>query len=153
MIQRISYLTQLQQWIDKPLVKILTGIRRSGKSTVLLLLKEVLLNKGILENDIISINFESFTTEHLKNASSLYAHLTTQMTKEKKFYVLLDEIQEVQDWEKVINSLLVDYQVDIYLTGSNSHLLSSELATYLAGRYIEIPVYTLSFKEFENSNE
>ena len=153
MIQRISYLTQLQQWIDKPLVKILTGIRRSGKSTVLLLLKEVLLNKGILENDIISINFESFTTEHLKNASSLYAHLTTQMTKEKKFYVLLDEIQEVKDWEKVINSLLVDYQVDIYLTGSNSHLLSSELATYLAGRYIEIPVYTLSFKEYLAFND
>jgi predicted AAA+ superfamily ATPase len=152
MIQRTSYLTQLSQWIDKPLVKILTGIRRSGKSTVLLLLKEVLQNKGIPENDIISINFESFTTEHLKNASALYAHLTALMSKEKKFYLLLDEIQEVQDWEKVINSLLVDYQVDIYLTGSNSHLLSSELATYLAGRYIEIPVYTLSFGEYLEFN-
>jgi len=148
MIQRTSYLTQLQQWIDKPLVKILTGIRRSGKSTVLLLLKEELVQKGIPENNIITLNFESFTTEHLKNASSLYAHLAAIMTKEQKFYVLLDEIQEVEEWEKVINSLLVDYPVDVYLTGSNSHLLSSELATYLAGRYVEISIYTLSFNEY-----
>ena len=153
MIQRTSYLTQLQQWIDSPLVKILTGIRRSGKSTVLLLLKEELVQKGIPENTIITLNFESFTTEHLKNAASLYAHLAAIMTKGQKFYVLLDEIQEVQEWEKVINSLLVDYSVDIYLTGSNSHLLSSELATYLAGRYIEIPVYTLSFKEYLAFND
>ncbi|MBU3681329.1 MAG: ATP-binding protein [Flavobacterium sp.] len=148
MIKRTSYLTQLQQWIDKPLVKILTGIRRSGKSTVLLLLKEELVRKGIPVNTIHTLNFESFTTEHLKNATSLYAHLAAIMTKGQKFYLLLDEIQEVQEWEKVINSLLVDYSVDIYLTGSNSHLLSSELATYLAGRYIEIPVYTLSFSEY-----
>lgn len=148
MIERPSYLTALSQWIDTPLVKILTGIRRSGKSTVLLLLRKVLLNKGISENSIIAINFESFTTEHLKNAASLYAHLAEQLSKDKKFYILLDEIQEVHQWEKVINSLLVDFDVDVYLTGSNSHLLSSELATYLAGRYIEIPIYTLSFKEY-----
>jgi predicted AAA+ superfamily ATPase len=148
MIERPSYLTALYQWIDTPLVKILTGIRRSGKSTVLLLLRKVLLNKGISENSIIAINFESFTTEHLKNAASLYAHLAEQLSKDKKFYILLDEIQEVHQWEKVINSLLVDFDVDVYLTGSNSHLLSSELATYLAGRYIEIPIYTLSFKEY-----
>jgi predicted AAA+ superfamily ATPase len=148
MIERPSYLTALYQWIDTPLVKILTGIRRSGKSTVLLLLRKVLLNKGISENSIIAINFESFTTENLKNAASLYAHLAEQLSKDKKFYILLDEIQEVHQWEKVINSLLVDFDVDVYLTGSNSHLLSSELATYLAGRYIEIPIYTLSFKEY-----
>ena len=148
MIRRPFYLKELEQWIDKPLVKILTGIRRSGKSTILLLLKEVLSERGISENNIISLNFESFTTEHLKNATSLYAYLTGQITKDKKIYILLDEIQEVQDWEKVVNSLLVDFKVDVYLTGSNSHLLSSELATYLAGRYIEIPVYTLSFKEY-----
>ena len=148
MIRRPLYLKELEQWIDKPLVKILTGIRRSGKSTILLLLKEVLSERGISENNIISLNFESFTTEHLKNATSLYAYLTGQITKDKKIYILLDEIQEVQDWEKVVNSLLVDFNVDVYLTGSNSHLLSSELATYLAGRYIEIPVYTLSFKEY-----
>ena len=148
MIRRPFYLKQLEQWIDKPLVKILTGIRRSGKSTILLLLKKVLLEKGISENSIISLNFESLTTEHLKNAPSLYEYLAGQLTKDKKFYILLDEIQEVQAWEKVVNSLLVDFNVDVYLTGSNSHLLSSELATYLAGRYIEIPVYTLSFKEY-----
>ena len=148
MIRRPFYLKELEQWIDKPLVKILTGIRRSGKSTILLLLKEVLSEKGISENNIIALNFESFTTEHLKNATSLYAYLAGQITKDEKIYILLDEIQEVQDWEKVINSLLVDFNVDVYLTGSNSHLLSSELATYLAGRYIEIPVYTLSFKEY-----
>lgn len=152
MILRPSYLKELQQWIDQPLVKILTGIRRSGKSTVLLLLKEVLLQKRILEKNIITINFESFTTEHLKNATSLYTHLASIITKGQKFYVLLDEIQEVHEWEKVVNSLLVDYDVDIYLTGSNSHLLSSELATYLAGRYIEIPIYTLSFKEYLDFN-
>ena len=104
MIQRISYLAQLQQWIDSPLVKILTGIRRSGKSTVLLLLKETLIQKGIPEDSIITLNFESFTTEHLKNATSLHAHLANLMRKGQKFYVLLDEIQEVQEWEKVINS-------------------------------------------------
>ena len=148
MIRRPFYLKELEQWIDKPLVKILTGIRRSGKSTILLLLKEVLGEKGISENNIIALNFESFTTEHLKNATSLYAYLAGQLTKDEKIYILLDEIQEVQDWEKVVNTLLVDFNVDVYLTGSNSHLLSSELATYLAGRYIEIPVYTLSFKEY-----
>ena len=148
MIRRPFYLKQLEQWIDKPLVKILTGIRRSGKSTILLLLKKVLLEKGITENSIIALNFESLTTEHLKNAPSLYEYLAGQLTKDKKFYILLDEIQEVQAWEKVVNSLLVDFNVDVYLTGSNAHLLSSELATYLAGRYIEIPVYTLSFKEY-----
>ena len=148
MIRRPFYLKQLEQWIDKPLVKILTGIRRSGKSTILLLLKKVLLEKGISENSIIALNFESLTTEHLKNAPSLYEYLAGQLTKDKKFYILLDEIQEVQAWEKVVNSLLVDFNVDVYLTGSNAHLLSSELATYLAGRYIEIPVYTLSFKEY-----
>ena len=148
MIRRPFYLKELEQWIDKPLVKILTGIRRSGKSTILLLLKEVLSERGISENNIIALNFESFTTEHLKNATSLYAYLAGQLTKDEKIYILLDEIQEVQDWEKVVNTLLVDFNVDVYLTGSNSHLLSSELATYLAGRYIEIPVYTLSFKEY-----
>lgn len=152
MIRRPTYLSQLQKWIDKPLVKILTGIRRSGKSTVLLLLRDLLLERGVVENNIIAINFESFSTEELKKASTLYAHLSRQLSKDNKFYILLDEIQEVEEWEKVVNSLLVDFNVDIYLTGSNSHLLSSELATYLAGRYIEIPVYTLSFKEYLDFN-
>jgi len=148
MIFRPAYLSQLRKWIDTPQVKIITGIRRSGKSSVLVLLKEELLKLAIGEKQIITLNFESFATESLKNAQALYFYLQDKMADKQKYYILLDEIQEVADWEKVVNSLLVDYQVDIYLTGSNSHLLSSELATYLAGRYIEIPIYTLSFQEF-----
>jgi len=148
MIFRATYITEIQKWIDKPQVKIITGIRRSGKSTVLLLLKEILEKKGIAAKYIISLNFESFATEPLKNATALYQYIQEHIQDNQKYYILLDEIQEVIHWEKVVNSLLVDYDVDIYLTGSNSHLLSSELATYLAGRYVEIPIYTLSYTEF-----
>lgn len=148
MIQRPTYLNELKKWINTPQVKIITGIRRSGKSTVLKLLQEELLQKGILSSQIIYLNFESFTTEHLKNSQSLYHFLMEKMISNQPYYLLLDEIQEVTQWEKAINSLMVDAVVDIYLTGSNSHLLSSELATYLTGRYVEIPIYTLSFNEF-----
>jgi predicted AAA+ superfamily ATPase len=148
MIFRPAYFSQLQKWINTPQIKIITGIRRSGKSSILLLLKAELLRLTIREQQIISLNFESFATESLKNAPALYAYLQSKIQNKQKHYILLDEIQEVAGWEKVVNSLMVDYDVDIYLTGSNSHLLSSELATYLAGRYVEIPIYTLSYKEF-----
>lgn len=148
MIFRHIYINELQKWIDKPQVKIITGIRRSGKSTVLKLLKETLEKSGISATQIITLNFESFATEPLKNAAALYQYISEHINNNQKHYILLDEIQEVDQWEKVVNSLLVDVEVDIYLTGSNSHLLSSELATYLAGRYIEIPIYTLSYSEF-----
>jgi len=107
-----------------------------------------LLNKGINSEQIIYINFESFQYSELKTANSLYNFISKRIQKDKKNYLILDEIQEVENWEKCINSLFVDFDTDIYITGSNSHILSSELATYLAGRYIEIPVYTLSFKEY-----
>src|SRR5690606_13404467 len=94
------------------------------------------------------INFESFTYSELLEAPKLYQVIKAEIKTNQKYYLLLDEIQEVKEWEKAVNSFLVDFNVDIYLTGSNSHLLSSELATYLAGRYVEIPVYTLSYKEF-----
>lgn len=148
MIFRPNYLAQLQKWINKPQIKIITGIRRSGKSSILVLLKEELNKLGIAQHQIVSINFESFATEQLKNAPALYQYLQDKIQNKQKYYILLDEIQEVLDWEKVVNSLVVDYDVDIYLTGSNSHLLSSELATHLAGRYVEIPIYTLSYQEF-----
>ena len=148
MISRNSYIEQLSAFIDKPLVKILTGIRRSGKSTVLSMLKDSLLSKNIQPEQIIFINFESFAYSELRNAQNLYEYLAERIQKDKKTYLLLDEIQEVSSWEKAINSLLIEFDTDIYLTGSNSHLLSSELATYLAGRYIEIPIYTLSFSEY-----
>jgi len=148
MIQRENYLHQLRQFIDKPQIKILTGIRRSGKSSVLLLLKEELLSRNVPEEQIIYLNFDSFEYRELHTAEALYGFIKQQIITDKQYYLLLDEIQEVAGWEKVVNSFLVDFKADIYLTGSNSHLLSSELATYLAGRYVEIPVYTLSFAEY-----
>lgn len=148
MILRTIYIEQVVGFINKPQIKILTGIRRSGKSTVLRLLKEELLRRGVSQQQIININFESFVHADILKARELYDYIKTQIKGSLKHYLLLDEIQEVEQWEKVVNSFLVDFDVDIYLTGSNSHLLSSELATYLAGRYIEIPIYTLSYKEF-----
>ncbi|UZD21044.1 ATP-binding protein [Algoriphagus halophytocola] len=148
MIARATYYEQLREFIDKPQIKILTGIRRSGKSTALLLLKEELLARRIDGHLIIHINLESFVFSDLRTATQLYRYVEEKVQKGKRAYLLLDEIQEVDGWEKAINSMLVDFDVDIYLTGSNSHLLSSELATYLAGRFVEIPVYTLSFAEY-----
>ncbi len=148
MIERISYLEQIKIFIDKPQIKILTGIRRSGKSSVLLLLKEELVKNGILPEQVVYINLESFLFSELRTAARLYEYISGKIQKGKRLYLLLDEIQEVEEWEKAINSFLVDFDVDIYLTGSNSHLLSSELATYLAGRYVEIPIFTLSFAEY-----
>lgn len=148
MILRPSYLEEIKPFINKQQIKIITGIRRSGKSTVLRLLKEKLLVEGVKHEQIIAVNFESFVYSELLEASKLYQFIKDGIKTNKKYYLLLDEIQEVEEWEKAVNSFLVDFDVDIYLTGSNSHLLSSELATYLAGRYVEIPVYTLSYKEF-----
>lgn len=148
MIIRNSYLQQLDIFIDQQFIKIITGIRRCGKSSVLLLLRNKLLERGIKPEQIIYINFESFAFAELQTATNLYKYISSKIQSTEKKYLLLDEIQEVQNWEKCINSLLVDFDTDIYLTGSNSHLLSSELATFLAGRYIEIPVFTLSFEEF-----
>lgn len=148
MIQRETYIKQLRQFINKPFIKILTGIRRSGKSSVLMLLKEELLLRGISEEQVIHINFESFEYLELQTAKKLYEFIKQQIKNNNQYYLLLDEIQEVADWEKAVNSFLVDFGADVYVTGSNSHLLSSELATYLAGRYVEIPIYTLSFAEY-----
>ena len=148
MIVRNLYIQQLESFINKPFIKIITGIRRSGKSSVLLLLRDRLLEKGVSAEQIISMNFESFAYSDFKKAENLYKNIASKIQPAKKNYLLLDEIQEVEHWETCINSLSVDFDVDIYLTGSNSHLLSSELSTYLAGRYVEIPVFTLSFKEY-----
>lgn len=148
MIKRNSYIDKLKKFIGKPQVKIITGIRRSGKSTVLRLLMDELTHSGKKPNKIIYINFESFANSHLTQAKSLYEEVKGKIIESGKYYLLFDEIQEVEQWEKAVNSFLVDFDVDIYLTGSNSHLLSSELSTFLAGRYVEIPIYTLSFSEF-----
>jgi len=148
MISRPIYSEQLKNFINKPQVKIITGIRRSGKSTVLRLLKETLLSSGVSEEQIILVNFESFAFSEFTTAQKLYDFVKGKIQQDKKTFLLLDEIQEVDGWEKAVNSILIDFDTDIYITGSNSHLLSSDLATYLAGRYVEIPVFTLSFREF-----
>ena len=149
MILRDIYLEQLKKFVDKPQVKVITGIRRSGKSTVLTMLKEFLqTNNGVAEEQIIRINFESFNFLSLTTIDALYAYIKEKISTEQRHYILLDEIQEVHQWEKVINAFQVDFDVDIYITGSNSNLLSSELSTYLAGRYVEIAIYPLSYKEY-----
>lgn len=152
MIQRNLYLREIQKFIGKPQVKIITGIRRSGKSIILKQIAEVLLERGIDKSHIISINFESLANSHLLQAESLYREIKCKIVDTQRYYLLFDEIQEIYAWEKAVNSFLADFKVDIYLTGSNSHLLSSELATFLAGRYVEIPVFTLSFSEFLDFN-
>lgn len=148
MINRPNYLAKLKPFINQPLIKIITGIRRSGKSTVLKLLQDELLVQGVEKDQVIYLNFESFAFNEYKTAQSLYQFVQKNIINSQKYYILLDEIQEVKEWEKAVNAFMVDFDVDLYLTGSNSHLLSSELATYLAGRYIEIPIFTLSFQEF-----
>jgi len=148
MIKRELYLNQLYEFIDKPLIKVITGIRRCGKSVILKLLKEELLNRQINEGQIIYMNFDSFEFSSIDKAEKLYTYVKERMNEQKRSYILLDEIQEVDSWEKAVNSFFVDFDSDIYITGSNSRLLSSELATYLTGRYVEIHLYTLSFSEY-----
>ncbi len=149
MKNRDSYLKKLIDYKDKPMIKVITGIRRCGKSTLVSLYERYLLNHGVEPQNIIRINFESFEFEHITNYRELHAFIKSKMTKSSsRFYILLDEVQLIESWEKVINSFLVDADVDIYLTGSNAYLLSSELATLLSGRYVEIKMLPLSFKEF-----
>lgn len=148
MIQRELYLQQIRPFIEKPLVKVLTGIRRCGKSSILMMVKDELQNNGIAPQNILYINFENLDFADLDTAEKLHKYVKANMTEESRYYLLLDEIQEVKHWEKAVNSLLSSTNVDLYITGSNSRLLSSELATYIAGRYIEIKISTLSFREY-----
>ena len=147
-IQRELYLKQIRPFIGKPVVKVLTGIRRSGKSSILAMVAEELEKSGVGPENLIYINFENLDFAELDTAEKLHSHLKDRMRGEGRYYLLLDEIQEVKGWEKAVNSLLASANADLYITGSNSRLLSSNLATYIAGRYIEIKVSTLSFKEY-----
>ena len=151
MLKRDEYIKQIVPFIDKDVIKVLTGIRRSGKSVMLKLLMEELKNRGINEKQFIYINFENLKYRNLKNYERLYDFILNKVDdKYKSYYIFLDEIQEVEEWERCVNSLRVDedFNFDIYITGSNAKLLSGELSTYLAGRYIEFVVYPFSFKEF-----
>ena len=151
MIIRENYLNLLIDAKDTEFIKVITGVRRSGKSTLLLMFKDYLLNNNVNEKNIIHINFESAMYDDIKDYRDLYNEIKSKISNEK-MYILLDEVQNVDKWEKAINSLNVDFDVDIYITGSNAYLLSSELATLLSGRYIEIKMYPLSFKEFLKFN-
>jgi predicted AAA+ superfamily ATPase len=153
MIKRTLYLDKIKEFIDKPFIKVISGIRRSGKSSILLLLKDEILHRGAQEQQILLINFESFNYSEIKTGEQLYTYIKQQINHSKKSYILLDEIQEVVGWEKAVNSFMLDFDADVYITGSNSHLLSSELATFLAGRYVEFQIQTLTFRECLSFNK
>ena len=148
MILRKNYLQKLTDAKDTEFIKVITGVRRCGKSTLLLMFKDYLLKNGIKEKNIIYINFESAKYDDIKDFKDLYKYIKNKNINNKKYYILLDEIQIIKQWEKAINSINLDFNVDVYITGSNAYLLSSELATLLSGRYVEIKIYPLSFKEF-----
>lgn len=148
MLIREEYLQKLIDSKDLNLIKVITGVRRSGKSTLLLQYKDYLLSQNIKEKDIIYMNFESAEWYEIKDYNDLYKNITSKITDGNKKYILLDEVQNVVGWEKAVNSLLVDTNSDIYITGSNAYLLSSELTTLLAGRVLTIKIYPFSFKEF-----
>lgn len=148
MILRPQYLNILRTYRDVPLVKILSGIRRCGKSTILEMLRKELLDSGIQPDHIISMRYTSEIFDHEMTSKDMYQGIKEKMNDNARYYLLLDEVQEVNGWEKAVNSLLEDADTDIYVTGSNSKLMSGEISTYLTGRYISIPVYTLSFAEY-----
>lgn len=148
MILRPRYLEVLRTYRDVPLVKILAGIRRCGKSTILEMLAKELVGSGIAEDHIISMRYTSENFEDGMTSKEMYQGIKEQIQNADRYYLLLDEVQEIEGWEKAVNSLLEDANTDIYVTGSNSKLMSGEISTYLTGRYISIPVYTLSFTEY-----
>lgn len=148
MIKRSDYINAITPFVDTPLVKILAGVRHSGKSTILDMMKEVLKERGIDENHIISRNYTDMDIDNGFTAKDMYTELKALIVDNDKYYLFLDELQEIDGWEKVVNNLLENENTDIYVTGSNSKLMSSEISTYLSGRYVQIPVYTLSFAEY-----
>lgn len=149
MIKRELYMKRIRPFIGSDLIKVMTGIRRCGKSVMLELIKQELIESGVNPTQFISINFEDLSYSHLQTAQSLHDEITSRAKEiDGKVYLFFDEIQEVKDWEKCINSFRVSLDCDIYITGSNAKLLSGELATYLGGRYVEFVIYPFSFKEF-----
>lgn len=148
MVQRKEYLKKLLSWKDEQAIKVVTGIRRCGKSTLLFQYQQYLLQNGVLPEQIMSINFEELEYEHLLDYKALYQYIKENLCPDKTNYIFLDEIQKVDDFEKVVDSFYVKNNTDIYITGSNSYLLSGDLATLLTGRYVEISMLPLSFREY-----
>ena len=151
MIERNEYLSILKRFKDKKLIKVITGIRRCGKSTLLEMYKDYLLNNGITEDQIISINLEDLKYNFIEDYMSLYNYICDKLKSNKKNYVFIDEVQKINEFQKAVDSLYIKKNVDLYITGSNANLLSSELATLLSGRYIEIKMLPLSFKEYKDA--
>jgi predicted AAA+ superfamily ATPase len=151
LIQRKEYLDKLIAFKDKQVVKIITGIRRCGKSTLLEMYRDYLLENGVRKEQIISLNFEDFAYEDLTDAKKLYEYLLTLLDGNKTTYIFLDEVQQIQNFQKVVDSLYIKKGIDLYITGSNAYMLSSEIATLLSGRYVTIDMLPLSFKEYTES--
>lgn len=148
MVERKEYLQKLWSWKDEQVIKVVTGIRRCGKSTLLKQYQNKLKSVGVTEEQIISINFEELENEPLLDYKSLYQYIKERLCEDKMTYIFLDEIQKVTSFEKVVDSLHVKENIDIYITGSNAYMLSGDLATLLTGRYVEISMLPLSFKEY-----
>jgi len=148
MVLRPAYVEKIMAYMDTPFVKILSGVRRSGKSTILRMVADKLRERGVAEDKILAYSFDSLQYEEIKTAKHLYDEVKRRFSKDGKTYLLLDEIQEVKDWEKAVNSFMTDFDVDIYVTGSNSRMMSSEISTYLTGRYVSFRIFTLSFAEY-----
>jgi predicted AAA+ superfamily ATPase len=148
MIKRENYLNILIDFKDKSVIKVITGIRRCGKSTLMLQFIEFLKDSGVKQDRIIYINLESFQYDSIIHYKELYELISKQITKKDRYYIFVDEVQNVEQFERAINSLTIDYNIDIYLTGSNAYMLSSEISTLLSGRYVEINMLPLSFKEY-----
>ncbi len=147
MIYRPLYVNKIMKYVDTPFVKILTGVRRCGKSTIFKMVIEELKKRGVPEDCIVNYRFDSLEYEDM-TAKQMLAELKGRLSPSGKTYLFLDEIQEIAHWERAVNTLYSDYDVDIYLTGSNSRMMSSEISTYLTGRYITFRVFTLSFAEY-----
>ena len=148
MIKRKEYLEQLKRWKDEKVIKVVTGIRRCGKSTLLKQYRDWLMENGVSESQIVFLNFEDLEYEELTDYKALYRYLTERLSEVGTTYIFLDEIQKVDSYEKVVDSLYIKDGVDIYISGSNAYLLSGELATLLSGRYVEISMLPLSFAEY-----
>lgn len=153
MVQRKEYLEKLIEWKDDDVIKVVTGIRRCGKSTLLMQYQDYLKSIGIEENQIIAVNFEELEYEELCDYKKLYAYIKDRLVADKITYIFLDEIQKVPSFEKVVDSLYVKPNIDIYITGSNAYMLSGDLATLLTGRYVEISMLPLSFSEYMQLND
>ena len=148
MVNRKHYFDKLVKLKDKQIIKVVTGVRRCGKSTLLEMYRNYLLENDVEKNQIIAINFDDVDNEDLLDYKNLYKYLKDNLHAFKKTYIFLDEIQEVENFQKVVDSMFIKANVDIYITGSNAHMLSGEIATLLSGRYIEIKMLPLSFKEY-----